>query len=143
MWQASTLPEPMPRTPFSTTDLTRLQRQLASWRQAQSQRTRLPEAVWAAAASLARRHGVSGVARTLGLDYHKLKRRVTPAAGRSAATRPPPAFVELQLATALGGGAQTCRIELSAPAGGTMTLHLPCAAPAVLALAAAFWSRAR
>jgi hypothetical protein len=51
--------------------------------------------------------------------------------------------VELQLATALGGGAQTCRIELSAPAGGTMTLHLPCAAPAVLELVAAFWSRAR
>ena len=133
----------MPRAAFSTTNLSRLQRQLASWRQSQSQRTRLPAAVWAAAASLARTHGVSGVARTLGLDYHKLQRRVTPAAGRCAATCPPPGFVELQLATALGGGAQTCRIELSAPAGGTMTLHLPCAAPAVLELVAAFWSRAR
>jgi hypothetical protein len=133
----------MSRSPFSTTDLNRLQRQLACWRQSQTQRTRLPEAVWAAAGTLAGTHGVSRVARTLGLDYHKLKRRVTPAGGRSLAIRPPPAFVELQLASALGGDAHSCRIELSAPAGGTMTLHLPCAAPAVLGLAEAFWRRAR
>ena len=87
----------MPRTKFSATDLSQLHRQLDSWRQSEPQRARLPEAVWASAATLATTHGVSCVARTLGLDYTKLKRRATQAPGIPARTTPPPTFVELQL----------------------------------------------
>ena len=134
----------MPRTRFSTTDLRQLLRQLVAWRQSQPPRARLPEPLWAAAATLATTHGVSAVARLLSLDYYQLKRRVTPAARPPARATPPPGFVELQLADALGGGSgSTCRIELSDPAGGKMTVLLPGGSPAVLALAQGFWRRTR
>lgn len=133
----------MPRRKFSRTDLRQLHRQVVAWRQAQPSRTRLPEPLWAAAATLAVPHGVSAVARLLQLDYYKLKGRVTPTPGRSVRTSSPPAFVELQLEDALGGGSRSCRIELSDAAGEKMTMHLPGDAPAVLALAQAFWRRGR
>jgi hypothetical protein len=133
----------MPRRKFSTTDLRQLHRQVVAWRQAQPSRTRLPEPLWAAAATLAVPHGVSAVARLLQLDYYKLKRRVIEAPAISARSTSPPAFVELQLEDALGGGSRSCRIELSDAAGGKMTMHLPGDAPAVLALAQAFWRRGR
>ena len=41
----------------------------------------------------------------------------------------------------LNGASRLCRIELSDPTGGQMTVHLPCDAPAVLGLAQAFWRR--
>ena len=113
-----------------------------AWRQAQPARTRLPEPLWAAAAALATPHGVSAVARLLGLDYYKLKRRVIQAPTTSARTTPPPAFVELQWDDSLRA-AGSCRVELFDSAGGKMTMHLPGEAPAVLALAQAFWRRGR
>lgn len=58
---------------FSTTDLNQLQRQLATWRRRRSGRARLPEGLWRAAAELARGQGASTVARTLHLDYYKLR----------------------------------------------------------------------
>jgi hypothetical protein len=97
--------------------------------------------VWEAAATLATTHGVGGVARTLRLDYAKLKRRVTQAPEVSARTTPPPAFVELQLNDSISGASRSCRVELSDPAGRTMTVQLPVDAPAVLGLAEAFWKR--
>lgn len=130
----------MPRTKFSTTDLSQLRHQLDAWRQSQSQASRLPEAVWISAATLTTTHGVGHVARTLRLDYNQLKRRVTQAPGRSALL-PPPAFVELQLHDSWHGASASCRIELSDPAGGKMTVHLPCDAPVVVGLAQAFWRR--
>ena len=133
----------MPRRKFSMIDLRQLHRQLDSWRESQPPRTRLPEALWAAAATLATTHGVSGVARILRLDYYQLKRRLTPAPGISAQITSPPAFVELQLDHSLRGASRSCRVDLSDPAGGQMTVHLPGDAPAVLALAEAFWRRAR
>jgi len=36
---------------------------------------RMPEALWKAAARLARAHGLSPVAKALGLDYYSLKKR--------------------------------------------------------------------
>ena len=131
----------MPRTKFSTTDLHQLRHQLDSWRQAQSPGTRLPEAVWQSAATLVSTPGVGGVARTLRLDYRKLKRRVTEAPGISAPPSPPPAFVEVQLDDGLRSASRLCRIELCDPTGGKMTVDLPCDAPAVLGLAQAFWRR--
>jgi hypothetical protein len=66
----------MPRTKFSTTDLNQLRHQLDTWRQSQSGYRRLPEALWTSAAAVAATHGVGYVARSLRLDYNKLKRQV-------------------------------------------------------------------
>ena len=45
------------------------------WRQSPSKGLRMPEALWKAAARLARAHGLSPVAKALGLDYYSLKKR--------------------------------------------------------------------
>ena len=133
----------MPRRRFSTTDLRQLHRQVVAWRQAQASRTRLPEPLWAAAAALATPHGVSAVARLLGLDYYTLKRRVIQAPTTSARTTPPPAFVELQLGDPLRDGSRSCHVELFDSAGGKMTMDLPGDPPTLRGLVEAFWRRGR
>jgi len=89
----------MTRHAFSTTDLNRLQRQLSAWRQKRTGRTRLPEAVWGAATDLARTQGPSLVARALGLDYYKLRQRLT---GTSSFSAVPATFVEVKGAPRAG-----------------------------------------
>jgi len=92
------------------------------------------------AATLAATHGVGYVARTLRLDYNKLKRQVPQVPGRSAPASPP-TFVELPVHASLQPASALCRIELSDPDGGKMTVDLPCDAPTVVGLAQAFWRR--
>jgi hypothetical protein len=131
----------MPRTKFSTIDLNQLRQQLEHWRQCHSGRIRLPEALWTAAVTLATTHGVGPVARTLRLDYNKLKRQMHPAAGHFTPSAPP-TFVELPLAESLPRPATWCRVELSDGAGSKMTMELPCDASTVTGLVQAFWRRA-
>jgi len=129
----------MPRTKFSTTGLNHLRHQLDRWRQSPSA-TRLPAALWTAAATLATTHGVGPVARTLRLDYNKLKRQApqAPAPSVPIAT---PSFVELRPSQWLPQAVAVCRIELSDPAGAKMTVDLPCDPATVLGMAQAFWRR--
>lgn len=84
----------MPRTKFSATDLHQLRHQLDRWRQSQSGAARLPADLWTSAATLATTHGVGPVARTLRLDYNKLKRQV-PQASPPVSPSAAPAFVEV------------------------------------------------
>ena len=130
----------MPRTKFSATDLKQLRHQLDRWRQCQSGATRLPQALWTSAATLAATHGVGQVARTLRLDYNKLKRQV-PQASAPSAPIATPSFVELRPREWLPQAAAVCRIELSDPAGATMTVDLPCDPATILGMAQAFWRR--
>ncbi len=130
----------MPRTKFSATDLNQLRHQLDRWRQRQSGATRLPEALWTSAATLALTHGVGPVARALRLDYNKLKRQVP--APAQAAPLAPASFVELRPREWLSQVAAACRIELSDPLGAKMTLELPCDPATVVGVAQAFWRRA-
>ncbi len=130
----------MPRTKFSATDLNQLRHQLDRWRQSQSGATRLPQAVWTAAATLALAQGVGPVARTLRLDYNKLKRQVPPPA--QAVPLAPTSFVELRPREWLSQVATACRIEVSDAAGAKMTLELPCDPATVVGVAQAFWRRA-
>lgn len=125
---------------FSPTDLRQLQRQLGTWRRQQSGRVRLPEAVWVSAATLAARHGASLVARTLHLDYYKLRQR---SAGCTSPTEGAPAFVELQVAPALGAAGGQAAVELSDGTGARMTLRVQSELPVVVALAESFWRRPR
>ena len=139
-WQTTETKSRMPRTKFSTTDLNQLRHQLDNWRQSQSGYRRLPEALWTSASTLAAAHGVGYVARTLRLDYSKLKRQVHEPPAHSALV-PAPAFVELPLPRSLPRGSTPCHIELSDPTGAKMTLDLPCDPAAVAGLAQAFWRR--
>ena len=82
---------------FSSTDLDLLQRQLTSWRQQQSARHRLPEALWDAAGRLAVRHGVSHVSRTLRLGFHQVRRACERQRDPVPTAPVPGRFVEVRL----------------------------------------------
>ena len=125
---------------FSPSDLRQLHRQLSTWRRQQSERVRLPEAVWVSAATLARRHGASLVSRTLHLDYYKLRQR---SLGGSSSTGGAPAFVELQVAPTLGPASGEAAVELADGTGARMTLRVRGELPTVVALAESFWRRPR
>ena len=104
-------------------DLERAQRRLETWRQARRRGKRIPAALWALAAALARTHGVSPVSQRLGLDYNGLKRRAeairTP---RRSRLKPPPGFVELPLIGQPGLG-PNCTVELARGEGARMTIR--------------------
>jgi hypothetical protein len=57
-------------------EIEKAREQLEDWRRKQPGRARIPEDVWAVAVELARQHGVHQTARTLRLDYVKLKKRL-------------------------------------------------------------------
>jgi len=128
----------MPRREFSATNLNHLRRQLNAWRRSQRGRARLPEAVWESANSLARTQGVSSVARTLRLDYYKLRRRSEHTAPSALRV---PGFVELPPPALPLLSGTACTVELSDERGGKMTVHLPDQGPALRAMADAFWKR--
>lgn len=125
---------------FSPTDLRQLQRQLDTWRRQQSGRVRLPEAVWLSAATLVQRHGTGVVARTLHLDYYKLRQRSVGSPSPAGTT---PAFVELQVAPTPGPSCGEAAVELSDGTGARMTLRVRSELPTVVALAESFWRRPR
>ena len=130
----------MTRPTFSPTDLNQLHRQLSAWRRQQVGRVRLPEAMWTSAATLARSHGASLVARVLHLDYYKLRQR---AVGHSTPTAATPTFVELQVAEAPEPHLGDTTVELSDGTGARMTLRVRGEPPTVVALAESFWRRGR
>lgn len=128
----------MPATEFSATNLNQLHRQLNAWRRSHPGHSRLPEELWESASSLALIHGVSSVARTLRLDYYKLR-------GRSKHRRSmrAPGFVELPPPALSLLSDSACSVELTDERGGKMTVHLPNDRPVLLAMVQAFWKRAR
>jgi len=130
----------MTRHAFSTTDLNRLQRQLSAWRQKRTGRTRLPEAVWGAATDLARTQGPSLVARALGLDYYKLRQRLT---GTSSFSAVPATFVEVKGAPRAGADGGESSVELVDGTGARMTLRVRSDVATLVALAQSFWRRRR
>jgi hypothetical protein len=122
---------------FSASDLNQLQRQLSVWRRRQSGRTRLPEEVWRAATELARTQSASLVARTLHLDYYKLRERLS---GTPLQTTGP-TFVEMNTPGMSGSAAEQSSVDLSDGTGAQMTLRVRSDLNTLLALAQSFWRR--
>jgi hypothetical protein len=122
-------------------DLERLRQRFEEFRNTQPTRSRLPETLWAAAAELAKHHGVNPTARVLRLDYAGLRRRVKnqgqPKQKRAAAT---PSFMEF---VAPGAKAVTnCTVEVESAQGGKLRLELKAVPTTELAnLISAFVSR--
>jgi hypothetical protein len=57
--------------------LEELQRRFEAWRSTGRKGRRIPEELWKSATGLAQEYGVNCVARTLGLDYVSVKRRLS------------------------------------------------------------------
>lgn len=129
----------MTQDAFSTTDLNRLQHQLSAWRRRQAGRARLPETVWKAATELARTQSPSRVARTLRLDYYKLRERL---AGTASLQRTTPTFVEVKSQWVSEALTDQAAVELSDGTGARMALRVRSDLSTLLALAQSFWRRA-
>jgi hypothetical protein len=99
--------------------------------------------VWELAAALARTHGVSGVSRTLGLSFYKLRRRVQGPTALPSGAPAPAGFVELEPVAGPGVSGGACVIELCDGSQSRMTIRLSGEGPTVLGLAEAFWRRGR
>ena len=127
---------------FSSSDLDQLQHQLDSWRQRQSGRCRLPAALWQAAAQIARKHGVSRVARALRIDFYKLQRRVETAAAAGSLAAGSPAFVQLKLDPLPTRRSEVGAVELCDGPHRRLRIETGSDPASWLALAESFW-RAR
>ncbi len=122
--------------------LSDVQSKFERWRSNRRRGTRIPTALWRAAAEAAREHGVSKVSQALRLDYYGLKDRVESA---SEPSDPEPATGRGFLEIPLGGPyAAECVLQLEDGQGARLRVELKGAAPAELeTLARAFWSMAR
>ena len=132
------------RTTDIPPELEQVRQELEQWRSTQAHRSPIPEPLWGAAAKLARQHGVQLTARTLRLDYARLKARVKPKARRKSAVRSSPAlrravpaFVELLAPRP--GSSQECRVELEGPRGRMRVEFKGVAAAELVALSRALW----
>lgn len=127
-------------TAIVSNGMERTRRRLERWRETRAAGMPMPEELWAAAAKIARRHGVYPTARALGLEYNKLKRLAQPS-GRAQKGLPAPTFVELIAAQPAGGS--ECRIEMEGPRGGRLKIELPKASEElVVGLCRVVWSGA-
>lgn len=117
-----------------TAELASVRRGISDWRrQHGGPGKRLPEALWAAAAAVARQCGVSTAARELRLNYRALKNRVSEGGTTEGG------FVELSMNPA---GAAGTVVELISSDGQQMRIHLAGSdTVGLLRLTEAFWSR--
>lgn len=114
------------------------------WRRTRQGKAPIPDELWSAAATVARRNGVNPTAVALHLDGGKLKRRMV-ASNRAARKEPPAAFVEL-----LAPGLARSRSELPESTleldgrNGKLRIHCPAATAAEMAiLSRALWDLVR
>jgi|SRR5579859_2124844 hypothetical protein len=122
-------------------DLEQLRRRFEEFRSSQQGRVRLPEILWAAAAELAKRHGVNPTARALQLDFTGLRKRVENSpVPKQKPTTAAPTFMEF---VAPGAKPVTnCTMEVESAQGGKMRLELKALATSELVdLIRAFVSR--
>ena len=128
-------------TPIVSVGMERTRRRMERWRERRTVSMPMPEKLWAAAAKLARRHGVYPTARALGLEYNKLK-RLSQSVDPTHKALASPAFVEL-IAPQPAGVSQ-CRIELEGPRGGRLKIEFPAVVSAdwVVGLCRVAWGEA-
>jgi hypothetical protein len=107
-----------------------------AWRRERKLGERIPRPLWDLAVRLAKVHGVSRTATTLGLDYYGLQRRTGAVSAPAPSSHP--AFVELPAAIRVG---KECRLEFDNGAGATLRVQrVGYDAADVEALSRSFWN---
>ena len=85
-------------------------RRLEHWRRKRRGRSPIPKPLWAAAAAVAREHGINRTSKALHLEFNKLKELAESTGARKRTAKPTPQFVELM--TSPPAGVSECVIEL-------------------------------
>jgi len=93
------------------------------WRRTRKGHGRIPEPLWTSAVRLAGAYGLCKTARTLGLDYSALKKRVHSAEAHDS-PEPKTAMTFVELPPLGRSGSPECLVELEAPGGAKMRIHL-------------------
>ena len=101
-------------------DMEQARQELEAWRSTHRPRCHIPDSLWKRAAELASQHGLYLTARTLRVDYMRLKKLVRPASPERR-TAELPGFVELMAPAA--ARIPECVVELEG-AGRRMRIHM-------------------
>lgn len=129
--------------PAVPADLQELSGRFEDWRRTRRGKLPIPEPLWAAAAELARSHGVCQTAQVLRLEYKKLEQLTDGKAGGKPVRRqraPAPAtFMELVPPTT---AAAECVIELEGPRGKLRIQWKGATAPDLAGLSRVLWKSA-
>jgi hypothetical protein len=116
------------------TPLKAVRQRFERWRRTHRPRSRIPDALWAAAVKMADRYGLCRAARALPVEYYLLKKHVEQD-GRTSSERhasaPLATFVELP--SPVPTGECDCTLELEDTDGAKMRIHLKAATPPDLA----------
>ncbi len=134
------MPRPTPSVPI---DLQELSGRFEDWRRTRQGKLQIPESLWAAAAELARSHGVCQTAQVLRLEYKKLKQLTDGQAGSKPVRRrraPAPATF-MELAPPPTASAE-CVIELEGPRGKLRIQWKGATAPDLAGLSRVLWESA-
>ena len=132
-------------------DMQKTYRRFVRWRSSHTGRPPIPEPLWAAAAELARTHGIAATAKVLRLEYGKLKEKTlaleqgagverirTAGPARRDSRSRPPAFVELFTPPSSGSSLE-CRVELEGRRGKMRIEFKGIATAELVALGRALW----
>lgn len=125
-------------------EIERIRRRIEQGRRTRAKKTRMPEELWAAAAALAREHGLYAAARGLRLNYASLKSKLggRPEENRGRKSTPVPNFVELSPALPFASAPAGATLELVDAQGAKLAVHLAAGDRLdVLGLAGEFWRR--
>jgi hypothetical protein len=117
----------------------RICRRFERWRKGHKARLPIPEALWAAAAVLAREHGVFRTAKVLCLEYGKLKRMVESGAAAPDAPSSTPTFLECIPQPV---PPTECLIELEGPRGKMRIQWKGATTPDLAGLSRTLWESA-
>ena len=126
--------------------LVSLRRRFEEWRRTRKVRSPIPESLWAAAVTLAKKHGLHRTAKALRVNYYALKKRVEEKAATGAGNAPKgdaATFLELAAASpmpSIRADSCECTLELENTDGAKMRIHLGgVATPDLIALSRSFY----
>ena len=124
--------------------LSDVRRQIERWRSSRKRGTRIPEALWRAAAEAGQEHGVSKTAQALRLDYYALKKRVESVPPERPAVAPPSEVKFLEIPLGVPSARPECILEFEDGQGARLRVELQGAALAELeSVARSLWNLAR
>ena len=114
-------------------------RKLERWRKTRHGGSAIPKPLWAAAAAVAREHGVNRTSAVLHLEFNKLKGFVESGRPRKRRLNPAPQFVEL--VTAPPAGVSEWTMELEGRRGKMRIQWKGITAPDLAGLSRILWER--